>query len=275
MQDAMKQMQARTSVRTFDPRPLTPEHTAAMEAFLAEHTENPFGARVRFALLQRADIEGPLGTYGMLRGMQAYFAGCVQKGDMDIEGFGYAFEHAVLFATSLGIGTCWLGGSFKRSTFEQILKPQDGEKLPAVSPLGYAAAKQSLVERMMVRAVKTRQRKPFDTLFFDGGFSTPLAPGDDAVSQCLQMVRIGPSASNRQPWRAVRADGAVHFYLNAEPGYMGNRVSGFCMQRLDMGIAACHFALAAAELSLPGGIRVQDPGIQGVPGDFSYSFSWS
>ena len=35
---------------------------------------------------------------------------------------------------------------------------------------------------------------------------------------CLEMVRIAPSASNKQPWRVVRDGPAWHFYCQRTPG---------------------------------------------------------
>jgi len=37
------------------------------------------------------------------------------RGDKNLEDFGYLMEEAILFATGLGLGTCWLGGSFTKS----------------------------------------------------------------------------------------------------------------------------------------------------------------
>jgi hypothetical protein len=40
-----------------------------------------------------------------------------------------------------------------------------------------------------------------------------------------------------------------------------------------MGIAACHFDLAARSFGLPGGFFVSDPGLT-APEGWKYSFSW-
>ena len=70
------------------------------------------------------------------------------------------------------------------------------------------------------------------------------------------MVRLGPSASNKQPWRVVKHDRYWRFYLRRTPGYREDlikRILDLCdLQRLDMGIAMCHFELAAREMGLKG-----------------------
>jgi nitroreductase len=275
MQDAIRLMRQRISVRTYDTRPVEKEKIDALDGFLREQTDNPFRAQTRFSLFSLENTSKTPGTYGSIHGAQHYMAGCVKRDftsacSMHIEGFGFAFEKAVLFATSLGLGTCWLG-AFQRAALRSALRP-DGELIPAASPVGYAANKKTLAERMVAAGAGARSRKPWNELFFEDDFLTPMdAQGDGQT--CLEMVRIGPSASNRQPWRIVRSGDELHFYMAEERMYAGNLLFGFCMQRLDMGIAACHFSLAAQELSLPGRFSVRPPRLK-PPENWRYIVSW-
>ncbi len=266
-------IQRRTSVRTYDPKPVELEKLEQIKSCFETAGENPFGARVRFDIVEGGS--GKLGTYGFIKGVKTFVAGCVKKGGRDIEGFGYAFEKLVLFATAQDLGTCWLGGTFKRASFMALVKPDD-EYMPAISPVGYAAEKKTLTEKMVAAGAGARKRKRFGELFFDGSVKTPLFLDDGPLKACLEMVRIGPSASNKQPWRVIRSGGALHFYLAADKLYAGNTMYGFCMQRIDLGIAACHFELAAKELGLPGGIVFEEPALpeDARPDSWSYSFSW-
>ena len=72
----------------------------------------------------------------------------------------------------------------------------------------------------------------------------------------LEMVRIAPSASNKQPWRILKYNQFWRFYLQRTPGYRKDiikQILNLCdLQRLDMGIAMCHFELSAKELGLNG-----------------------
>ena len=107
-------IQKRTSVRTYDKTPIEEGKRDAVTAFLCKNTDNPFGAAVRFKIIDGGSTPEKLGTYGFIRGAQTFVAGCVKKGEHDIEGFGYVFEKAVLYAEELGLGTCWLGGTYKK-----------------------------------------------------------------------------------------------------------------------------------------------------------------
>jgi nitroreductase len=266
--DATTAMKKRISVRTYDGSLLKDGDRSLLEAFLAT-VSNPFGAQTRFALLS-TDTSERIGTYGFIQGVNQYIAGCVKSGGMDLEGYGYAMERIVLLATEMGLGTCWLG-LFRRGPFGEAIKPED-ERMPAVAAVGAAAKKRSVMDRMVAAGAGARTRKPFDTLFFEDDSETPM-DATEPLRECLEMVRIGPSASNKQPWRAVRQGGAVHFYLAETRGYAGNLLPGGMIQRVDMGIAACHFDLSAQELGLPGGFAADAPKLA-VPGGWQYSYSW-
>ena len=261
-------MRRRASVRTYDGQEMKQGDSDAIEEMLAA-VPNPFDAHTRFALLRAATTE-KIGTYGFISGVRQYIAGCVKSGGMDLEGYGYAMEHVVLSATAMGLGTCWLG-LFKRGAFGAAMQPE-GEVMPAVAAVGYPSKKRTLLDRAVALGAGARTRKPFGELFFEQDFATPTDV-QGKLRECLEMVRIAPSASNKQPWRAVRQDGAVHFYLAETKGYAGNRLPGGTIQRVDMGIAACHFELAARALGLPGSFAVADPGLA-APEGWRYEFSW-
>ena len=272
-QSIIELIQKRTSVRTYDTKPVEPEKLDLFKGYFEEAAVNPFGAQVRFDIVEGGS--GKLGTYGFIKGVKTFFVGCVKKGGRDIEGFGYAFEKAVLFATAQGLGTCWLGGTFKRAAFLALVKPNN-EFMPAISPVGYTAEKKTLTEKMVAAGAGARKRKRFGEIFFEGSVKTPLFLDEGPLQTCLEMVRIGPSASNKQPWRVIRMGDALHFYLAADKLYAGNTLYGFCMQRIDMGIAACHFELTAKEIGLTGGIVFDEPVLaeDAKPESWSYSFSW-
>lgn len=147
------------------------------------------------------------------------------------EAFGYAFERAVLEATDMGLSTVWLAATIDRPAFERAID----EAVPAVSPLGNAAEKRSLRESAMRRGMKSDERLPFGSLFFAGDFDHPLSESDAGICKTsLQMVRKAPSATNKQPWRAVVQDGCVHFFEQKTRGYAKDGVD---IQKVDLGIA--------------------------------------
>ena len=263
-------MKKRVSVRTYSDIELSSDILDKVNKTIAD-AANPFGAETRFVLLSNENVKGRLGTYGFIRGPKSFIAGCVKEGQKNLEGYGYAFEKIILELTGLGLGTCWLGGTFQRGKFSKSIGLEEGEILPAATPFGYAGSSKSLTEKIVAAGAGARTRKSFDELFFEEDFLVPLKDIGEDLKTSLEMVRIAPSASNKQPWRALRQGGDIHFYLAKTRNYSGNTAFGFCMQRIDLGIAACHFDLAAKELGITGRIAVNDPGIDT---QYEYSFSW-
>ncbi len=273
MDNVIELIKKRVSVRTYSASP-EKDKLDALTRFIESNKDNPFGAKVRISLLE-SEFTPHLGTYGFIRGAKAFMAGCVKKDEYSLEGFGFEFERAILFATSLDLGTCWVGGLFTRGAFSDALKPQD-EYLPAISPVGYAAPKRSLVERAVAAGAHGRVRKDFSELFFGERLGRPIE-AQGALQTCLEMVRLAPSASNKQPWRAVLTESGIHFYTKQDKAYAGNTLFGYSIQRIDMGIAASHFYLAARELGLKGDIVLSDPHLLSeaeIKSGLSYSFSW-
>ena len=105
-----------------------------------------------------------------------------------------------------------MAGTLNRPAFERAMELREGEVMPCVSPLGYAAPKMSLRETVMRKGVKADSRLDFGKLFFDGSFDKPLTPESAGIlAEPLEAVRWAPSAVNRQPWRVVLDGKAAHF----------------------------------------------------------------
>ena len=254
MNKITEHIKARRSVRTFDGRELIGKDRDALVSF-AETIENPFHIPVAFKLM---DAKKHGLTCPVVVGTDLYVGGKIQNIPNASVAFGYSFEVLVLKAQSMGIGTVWLGGTMNRSAFEQAMELGENEIMPCASPLGYPAGKMSVRETMMRKGVKADDRLPFGELFFDGTSDAPLTKEKAGVlAQALEMVRLAPSAVNKQPWRVVVAGNAAHFYLKRSKGFgHGEHLD---MQKIDLGIALCHFALTAGENGLEVGFAVKDP----------------
>lgn len=242
-------MKDRTSCRSFVDKEMDEERLLKLETAIKEIQENA-KINVRFLTLGYSGENEKLGTYGMIAGANFYLVGVVNKGEENALEFGYLFEKIVLFATDLGLGTCWLGGTFNRSEMNAKVTLSENEFIPIISPVGVKKEKSRFFEKAVRVAVGANNRKPWNQLFFSGNAETPLLEKDaEAYKIPLEMVRIAPSASNKQPWRIVKDDKGYHFFLARTKGY-GSPV--YDIQKNDIGIALCHFELTAKELLLSG-----------------------
>jgi nitroreductase len=207
----------------------------------------------------------------VIKGAKEYLGATVAKGDIALDALGYSFEKLVLYATSIGLGTCWLGGTFKRANFANAMEVKEDELFPIISPLGYPIEKKRFMDSMVRRIAKSDQRKSWEHLFFVNDFTHPMTKEEAGeFAYPLEMVRLAPSASNKQPWRIVKSGQTYHFYK--EKGYSVKMA--YDIQEVDMGIAACHFHLAALEKGLIGEFkRLPTPSIA-IPKDVDYRFSY-
>lgn len=224
--EAMKQ---RRSVRSFDGRPLDNQQIDKLNNAIAE-ANSPFGGNVTIRLRQ-FDLKNGFrpSTYGIIKGACDFFMLGINDDDASSITAGFRFEQVVLKAWQLGLGTCWIAATFKGTDFEGTERWPDGETLKIVCPVG-VAAKQSILEKVTRMAIGSKNRKSFGELFFDGDFSSPLSP-ESRFGEALQMMRIAPSSTNSQPWRALAVGSTVHFYYIPK-----SRVSW-----IDCGIGLCHF----------------------------------
>jgi nitroreductase len=272
----------RYSCRSYLDEPIQETHQQALKKILKTQQIGPLGTHARFELVtatqdDRQSLKG-LGTYGFIKNPTGFIIGALEQGPKNLEDYGFLLEHAILAATDIGLGTCWLGGSFTKSSFAKKISLCNEETIPAVVSTGYNAEYKGNKEWIR-RYMKANRRLTMEQLFFANTFSKSLTTEVAGLyTQPLEMVRWAPSASNKQPWRIVRIGNAWHFYLQRTKGYgKGTLLFSILrladLQRVDMGIAMCHFELTARSLGLHGHWIVEDPKLK-ISGSTEYTVTW-
>jgi hypothetical protein len=274
----------RFSCRTYLEQPIPAASLSQLQEYIHSLPAGPFGSRPRFKIVAAtpddpAALRG-LGTYGFIHGATAFLVGASQHAGYYLEDFGYLMEAVILAATRLGLGTCWLGGSFTRSSFEKRMDLQPGEEIPAVTAMGLIENVDEARNGLIRRQVGAHTRRAWERMFWDNAFGDPLSKTSaGAYAMPLEMVRLGPSASNKQPWQIVKSGTQWHFYLRRTEGYRVGAVNQTLkiadIQRVDTGIAMCHFELTCRELGLAGKWTRSEPGLE-VPSPLvEYAVTWS
>lgn len=217
-------IQQRYSCRNYTSTPLNDDTQRAVSDYLQQLPEGPYQKSNRFELAAATDQDRSalrgLGTYGFIKNPPAFIIGASEEGSLTLEDFGYCMEQIVLQMTRLGLGTCWLGGTFTRSAFAQRLEAGRDEILPAVLSLGYPSQEDPQAMRLAQQLPVIRERIAWQALFFEKSFDVPLTPeASGAYATPLEMVRLAPSASNKQPWRILRQGDRWHLYLQRTKGY--------------------------------------------------------
>jgi nitroreductase len=274
-------MRKRQSIRTYDTQNITEiDYKKIIEYISKEQNLNgPFGKIGKIELIpvtENVTDKGiKLGTYGFIKNPKAYLIGITEIDKYSLVDFGYTFERLILYLTVLGIGTCWMGGTFDRHSFEKEIDLGEGKFIPCITPIGYPKEKQRVFDKALRFVVRADNKKPWDKLFYDTDFDVTIKQEYAGLLETpIEMVRLGPSASNKQPWRLVLSENRTtcHFFIEHTPNY--STKLGYDMQMLDMGIAMCQFELACKELNIKGKWVVKEPKIDIPNKNFEYIVSW-
>jgi len=234
----------RKSRRQFDAsKPVPADKIASLKKVCDQF--HPFKAAR--AIFLEGDVDniftGFLGSYGKVKGAQyaVLFTGNEKEKNYR-EAVGYTGEAVILEATSLGLGTCWVGGSFSAKAAVKRSDLKKGEKLIAITPVGYAPGEKTTEEKLASSIARSATRKPL----FELVSGIALDHWQDWVKNALEAARLAPSGVNIQPWLFnVEPEGIVVSEKNGALSRVKSR-------RLDCGIAMLHVEVAALASGVTG-----------------------
>lgn len=239
VEEAMAAIRRRISCRAYDERAVEPEKLEAIGRALE---------RVRAASGLNLQLIGPDG--GMDRplalskrmfagGVEHYLALVGPDTDEAKERVGYYGEELVLLITHLGLGCCWVAGTFDRESARCALAA--GEVLHDVIPFGYAKEKTPLKQRTIRASIRRRDKKP--EALYQGPSSLADAPA--WIRAGIESVQMGPSAVNEQPVVFVQGSPDAPLRTSLPVVKSGEEPT-------DLGIAKLHFQTAAASCGVHG-----------------------
>ena len=280
---ASELIRRRFSCRTYQLKTISRDDLSALQSILDSSQIGPLGNQIRFKIAAATENDNRqlkgLGTYGFIKNPAGFIIGAIHDSPGALADFGYQVELIILNAIELGISSCWLGGTFTKSRFSKIMELQPGEDIPSIISIGYPSDQQAWIDRTTRVFAGADRRLGWESLFFDCSFNRPLtrqAAGKYAES--LEMVRLAPSASNKQPWRVIKQGDQWHFYIQRTRKYPPTAfkllINSADLQRIDLGIAMAHFEQTAHDISLTGSWIVQDPGLHLPDSQTEYNISW-
>jgi len=218
-------IRARISRRTFDTNPLTQVQRAGLSDAIAE--ANRQGALSCRLVTDRPDLFGGFSkTYGLFQGVRHFviLAGSRDHADL-FETCGFHGERIVLEAVKLGLGTCWVGGSFDKASVAGLVGTDD--RLTAVIAVGNVPPVMRLRDRLIRTATHLRRRDA-DWFSETDGTEPPW------FAEAIDLVAAAPSALNRRPVRFHAAGGVLTCSLRIRDD----------AALIDLGIAKLHFNAA-------------------------------
>ncbi|NHJ32849.1 MAG: nitroreductase [Asgard group archaeon] len=269
----------RVSRRAYEDLEIESDKLQKIKQILKKEFTGPFNGKSRFELIDCGNDDPSkrrkLGTYGFIRGAHYFIIGILKRDEKNIVDFGYSFEKIILKMTELGFGTVWLGSTFRYNQFEECTNLKDNEYIAAITPVGYSKEKPKTYERLISWGISSRKRKPWNKLFYLGDFATALTKNDaEEYSKALEMVRIGPSARNEEPWRVIKEEKSdtFHFYLQLTRKRTADYLPP--MKQMDMGIALSHFELTVKEQRIKGKWVKKSPSINTERKNLHYIATW-
>ncbi len=176
---------------------------------------------------------GFVGSYGKIENAPAYVAFIGDMGFPRVqEAVGYTGEGIILGATSMGLGTCWVGGYFYPEAVAHRISIELNERILAVTPVGITLDSFSFQEKLMTGFGYMHRRKRLKEMVTG-------TPRQDWMKTALEAARLAPSAVNRQPWRFFLSDNTISVTPDKD------RDTDKISRRLDCGIAMLHLELGA------------------------------
>ena len=212
--DKFDLMRQRHSVRSYLDKDIDSEHVLIMQKAIDRYNKIS-GLRMQFIENDENAFDCLMAKYGKFEGVKNYIALVGPKApDLEFK-CGYYGEHLVMIAQSLGLNTCWVGQTFKKS--KTVYHAELNEKLAAVITIGYGKTQGTPHKSKKLRSVSDYKE------------SDP-----DWYKRGLEAAMLAPTALNQQRFNIVHNERRVKL----RPGV------GF-FTKMDMGIVEYHFELGA------------------------------
>lgn len=164
-------------------------------------------------------------SYGMFKNVRSVILMKGLKTDINLkEKIGYYGEELILDITDLGLGTCWVAGTFDESVFNI---ENEEEKLICVVPVG--VIKSTTIKEKAVRSIIHRKVKGIE---------------ERVISDCdlpqwamkgMEAVLLAPSAINTQKAKFIFKDNQMRAEI----------INDYKCDMIDLGIAKKHFEIEA------------------------------
>ena len=213
--DIFEAMRARHSVRQYKAEPLGQDIADKLREEIAKSNAEG-GLHLQLALNEPKAMNCLLARYGSFKNAVNYIA-MVAPQDGCEEKVGYYGERLVLLARQLGLGTCWVAGSYKK--IPEALDIAEGEKIHMIITVGYGENE----------GKPHRSKSPEDV-------SNISEASPEWFKRGVEFALLAPTAINQQKFRFELEEDKVKATHGMGP-----------YAKTDLGIAKLHFELGAGK----------------------------
>ncbi len=225
MKKLLEAVDIRRSRRTFSNKPLSNEHLQHLQNMVQAYNQE---SGLHMHLIEDASeaFAGFRKSYGVFKGVRTILALIGNASDKNLEEkCGYYGELLVLEATRMGVGSCWVGGTYSKKA--DVFEVGETQKLCCVIAIG-EVPKETRREKLIHKLSARRSKSIEQMLETDCEAPEWLTAG-------MKAVQKAPSAVNHQP--------VLFKYRNNKLTASVKNKHAF--ENIDLGIAKAHFVIAA------------------------------
>lgn len=233
-------LRKRHSVRSFSEEPLPENVIKKLKAEIVMTNSHEQGMRFQLVTNDPTPLEGFSHSYGVFENPRNYMAAVVDVATPDAyERAGYFAERFVMKAVELGVGTCFVSGTYDQKKVNAQVRA--GEKILFIVLLGYPAGKSRFVARLVSKISHRKSMTATD--FFE-----PKEKVEESermfpiLRDGLEGMACAPSAMNRRPARIFIGD------ADGKPALCAKVEKAVPEQLIDLGIAKYNFNYATDTL---------------------------
>ncbi len=214
--DIIQAIRERHSVRQYVDIPLKKEDVLILQKEI-EDANKESGLHMQLVLNEEKAFSSFLAHYGKFRNVKNYLALIGKKSDDLEEKCGYYGEEIALKAQTLGMRSCFVGGTYKK--VPAAVKLEKGEKIVLVIALGYGE-NDGVPHRSKDREVLSNVQEDSPEWFRNG----------------VDAAMLAPTAVNQQKFYLKEEDGKVEIQTGYGP-----------FVKTDKGIVKYHFEIGSGK----------------------------
>lgn len=232
MEYTLKELQARHSVRNYEPGPLADDIRKILRAEVSMINAHEAGLNFQIFFDDDDPFRGFTRSYGMFKNPRNYLCAVIDPSFPDAEErAGFFAQRFAMHALRLGIGSCFISGTFSPKHVNARMEVY--ERLPFIMCFGVpAGGSDTPLSRLMMKIVHGAKRTARD--FFSGTDEQYALACEKFpwLPTALEGILCAPSAANRQPVRTGLVEDEGIYFIEA---FSVNR------SPIDLGIAKFNF----------------------------------
>ena len=214
MENIEKIIRERHSVRSYLDREIEKEKQKAINELINKINKGQ-NLNIQLILNDKEVFDKFILHYGRLKNCKNYIALIGKKEKSLDEKVGYYGEQIVLKAQEIGLNTCWVAGTYKKSSVKATINKD--EKLVCIIAIGYGETQGNQRKSKNIEDVSISKNYP------------------DWYKKGVEFALLAPTAINEQKFKFEYID---EENVKAMPG-MGP------MTKIDLGIVKYHFELGS------------------------------